>query len=75
VSDEDAPATPRAELKIINPDATPEEIAALVAVFSSLGTPARPEPKPTPAWAHHRRKMRIDFRHGRGGWRASGLPQ
>jgi hypothetical protein len=65
---------PAPSLRIINKDATDEEIAAITAVIASLGTPAPAEPKPTPAWSHNRRKMRIDFRHGRGGWRASSLP-
>ena len=62
-------------LTIINPDATEEEVAALAAVFSVLGTASTPQPKPTPAWSHNRRKLRTDFRHGPGGWRASVLPR
>ena len=62
-------------LTIINPDATEEEIAALIAVFSSLGTPSAPAPKPSPAWSANARKVRQAHRHGPGGWRASGLPR
>ncbi len=62
------------ELRIVNPDATPEEIAALVAVFSSLGAAAPAAKKPASTWAAHTRKMRTTLRRGPGAWRASGLP-
>lgn len=62
-------------LKVVNPDATPEEIAALVAVFSAMGSAAAVEEKPTSVWAAHDRKMRTSLPHGRGAWRASGLPR
>ena len=62
-------------LRVVNPDATPEEIAAIVAVFSAMGgAPAAPK-KPVPAWAANARRMRASHPHGRGGWRASGLPR
>ena len=62
-------------LRVVNPDATPEEIAALVAVFSALGSGQAPEPARTPEWRSHRRKLTPVFPHGPGGWRASGLPR
>jgi hypothetical protein len=62
------------ELRIVNPDATEEEIAALVAVFSTLNAPAAAEKKPVREWAAHTRKMRTTLRRGPGAWRASGLP-
>ena len=63
-------------LKVINPDATPEEIAALVAVFSALGSMSEDRPKrPRPAWSHPARSVRSAHRHGEGAWRASGLPR
>ena len=51
-------------LKVVNPDATPEEVAAIVAVFSALGggEPAKPEPRS--AWAHPARAHRVTHRHG-----------
>jgi len=61
-------------LRVINGDATPEEIAALVAVFASLGYAAAPAPRRTPAWQAHHRKLRVTHPHGPGGWRSSGLP-
>ena len=62
-------------LKIINPDATPEEIAALVAVFASMGSAEPPVPRRTPAWSAPHRKVRATLPHGPGGWRSSGLPR
>ena len=63
-------------LRIITPDATPEEIAALVAVFAALGssTPQAPRRR-TPAWSQPARLVRTPVAHGPGGWRASGLPR
>ena len=70
---EEQPATPL--LKVVNPDATPEEIAALVAVFSSLGGATKPPPRRTPEWQANHRKVRLTWPHGPGGWRSSGLPR
>jgi len=62
-------------LHVVQPDATPEEIAALVAVFSSLGGAEKPPPRRTPEWSAHHRKVRVTLPHGPGGWRSSGLPR
>ena len=62
-------------LRVVNPDATPEEIAALVAVFSALGSGAPAPTKPVPSWAANHSRLRASYPHGRGGWRASGLPR
>ncbi|RYC11264.1 acyl-CoA carboxylase subunit epsilon [Nocardioides zhouii] len=67
-------------LKVINADATPEEVAALVAVFSALGSSNDDAPeRPRPAWSNPARSVRhtsgAAHRHGDGGWRASGLPR
>jgi hypothetical protein len=62
-------------LRVVNSDATPEEIAALVAVFSALGGGSEDEPKPRSAWAHPRWNHRVTHRHGADGWRSSGLPR
>ncbi len=62
-------------LKIVSPDATPEEIAALVAVFASLGSGGEPPARPAPEWSAHHRKVRSTHPHGPGGWRSSGLPR
>ena len=61
-------------LEIINPDATPEEIAAVVAVFSAIQAPAETSPAVRREWAANTRKMRTTLRRGPGAWRASGLP-
>jgi Acyl-CoA carboxylase epsilon subunit len=62
------------ELTIVKRDATPEEVAAIVAVLSSLGSAPAPAPAPVSTWAAHGRKMRSTLRRGPGAWRASGLP-
>ena len=63
-------------LRIVNADATPEEVAALVAVFSALGSDGGEAPKrPRPAWSNPARGVRRPHRNGPGAWRASGLPQ
>ena len=61
-------------LRVVSPDATAEEVAALVAVFASLSAGQTAPKKPTPVWSAHRRKMRETLRRGPGAWRASGLP-
>lgn len=63
-------------LRVINQDATAEEVAALVAVLSALGSDAvEPAKKPRPAWSNPARSVRHTHRHGEGAWRASGLPR
>ena len=62
-------------LTVVNPDATPEEIAALVAVFSALGSAEAPARPPRPAWSRPARGVRRTHRAGAGGWRSSGLPR
>ena len=64
-------------LKVINADATPEEVAALVAVFSALGSAAGDDaPKrPRAPWSNPARSVRQTHRTGLGAWRASGLPR
>jgi hypothetical protein len=74
VSPKDDAADPGPLLRVVNQDATDEEIAALVAVFSSLGQAPAPR-KPTPVWAANTRTMRETLRRGPGAWRASGLPR
>ena len=63
-------------LKVVNADATPEEIAALVAVFSLLGSATgNKAPRRTPEWSQPARRVRTPVAHGPGGWRASSLPR
>ena len=61
-------------LRVVNPDATPEEIAALVAVLSSLGGQA-PAPARVSEWSRPARRHRAALAHGPGGWRSSSLPR
>jgi Acyl-CoA carboxylase epsilon subunit len=65
----------RPMLRIVTPDATPEEIAALVAVFAALGSGEEAPARQTPEWSAHHRKVRATHSHGPGGWRSSGLPR
>ncbi|WP_212721591.1 acyl-CoA carboxylase subunit epsilon [Nocardioides dongxiaopingii] len=60
--------------RIVNPDATPEEVAALVAVLSALGGGEAPAPRRRPAWGSPHRQVRRTLPHGPGGWRTSTLP-
>jgi len=62
-------------LRVVRGDATPEELAALVAVVASLGSAAEPAPRRTPEWSAHHRKTRRTLPHGPGAWRASALPR
>ena len=62
-------------LRVVRGDATPEEVAAIVAVVASLGGEKMPAPRRTPEWSAHHRKLRASHLHGPGGWRASGLPR
>jgi hypothetical protein len=71
----DAPEPQRPTLRVIKGDATPEEVAALVAVVSALGTAAAEPPRRTPEWSAHHRKVRRTLPHGPGGWRSSDLPR
>lgn len=69
-----APARPL--LRVVNGDATPEEVAAVVAVFAALGSAApAPAPRRTPEWAAPRRALRGPHHAAAGAWRASGLPR
>jgi len=76
VTSPDTPEQQAPLLRVVNADATPEEIAALVAVFSALGSAGgEPPGRPRPVWNHPARTVRQTHRHGPGAWRASGLPR
>jgi hypothetical protein len=70
---EQTPAPP--VLRVVNPDATPEEIAALVAVFSAMGQGEPAPKKPVSEWNSPYRQVRPFYSAGPGGWRSSGLPK
>ena len=74
-TDEPSAEQPPPLLRVVNADATPEEIAALVAVFSALGSGGAEAPeRPRSAWNHPARGVRRAHRAGPDAWRASGLP-
>jgi hypothetical protein len=59
-------------LRVITPDATPEEIAAVVAVFAAMGGEDTTAPeKPRSEWASPARRMRTPHTFGPGAWQAS----
>ena len=63
-------------LRVVTADATPEEVAALVAVLAALGSSGGEAPRrPRPEWSAPRRLVRSTLPHGPGGWRASTLPR
>ena len=73
LSDEQ-PDTPL--LRVITPDATPEEVAALVAVVSAMAASAAPEEQPPRSvWASPARRRRPQLFPGPGAWRTSALPR
>ncbi|MGY0540739.1 acyl-CoA carboxylase subunit epsilon [Nocardioides sp. YJ-D4] len=60
-------------LKVIDQNATPEEVAAIVAVFAALGSAGEaPKKKPRSLWATP--QLRTPIHPGPGAWRASALP-
>jgi hypothetical protein len=68
--------TEKPVLRIVSGNPTDEEIAALVAVVSSLQAPAPPDEEPTrSAWSDRRALVRQPLAHGPGAWRASGFPR
>lgn len=65
----------RRPLKLVRGDATPEEVAALLAVLSAAsGGVEAPAPRHTSQWASPERAVRRPLTPGRGAWRASAWP-
>ncbi|MFI7127434.1 acyl-CoA carboxylase subunit epsilon [Nonomuraea sp. NPDC050153] len=66
------------DLRIVRGDATPEEIAALVAVLAARqGSDAEPEAPSRPrrqTWRNPGRAMRKPVVPGKSAWRMSALP-
>lgn len=74
----DAPAAadaPAGQAIEIIGDATPEQVAALLAVLSGIGGGEEPAPASTSRWASRERLVRREVHPGPGGWRASALPR
>jgi Acyl-CoA carboxylase epsilon subunit len=72
-----AQADRRPVLRVVRGDATPEEIAAVVAVLLSraaaLPDSAAPR-RPASAWADRSRQLRRPLHPGPDAWRRSALP-
>ncbi|GAC1381292.1 MAG: hypothetical protein NVSMB48_08990 [Marmoricola sp.] len=62
-------------LRVLTPNTTAEEVAAIVAVLASLGGSAQAPRKPRSAWASPARQVRGSMAPGASGWRLSGLPR
>jgi Acyl-CoA carboxylase epsilon subunit len=67
----------RPPLRLVRGDASPEEVAALLAVLSaaSAGDDAGPAPRHTSQWSSPARAVRRPLTPGPGAWRASAWPQ
>ena len=66
----------RPHLRIVKGNPSDEELAALVAVVTTLGSAGGEEnPRQRSAWSDRRVTVREPFAHGPGAWRASGLPR
>jgi Acyl-CoA carboxylase epsilon subunit len=67
---------PSPVLRVIRGDATPEEIAAVVAVLLARPALAEPRPRRAPsAWADRSRLVRRPLFPGPDAWRRSALPR
>ena len=59
-------------------EASPEEIAAVIAILATAGgnddEDLGPADRTTSQWSTHRRVLHTMRPHGPGGWRASGFP-
>ena len=63
-----------APLCVVRGNASPEEIAALVAVLAIAGGDDSPSGRRASQWSTHRRVFQATYLHGPGGWRASAFP-
>ena len=66
----------RPQLRIVRGNPSDEEIGALVAVLSALGTAEAPaQPPRRSAWSERRALVREPLAHGPGAWQASTFPR
>ncbi len=62
------------QLRIINADATDEEVAAIVAALAAVGAPMTRTRRGS-EWAAPDRAVRVRYSHGAGGWLSSSRPR
>ena len=72
-------------VRLVRGHASPEELAALIAIFATAGGDGDPDPTdrhpptsgryPQLQWNSPRRMVRMTYPHGPGGWRASASPR
>ena len=72
-------------VRLVRGHASPEELAALIAIFATAGGDGDPDPTdrhlpasgrpPRSPWSSPRRLVRMTHPHGPGGWRASAFPR
>ncbi|WP_219465639.1 acyl-CoA carboxylase subunit epsilon [Nonomuraea rhizosphaerae] len=63
-----------AHLRIVRGDATPEELAALVAVLATRRAAPEPPARRPQTWRNPARTMRKPLAPGKSAWRMSALP-
>ena len=77
--DASADETARPPLRLVRGQATPEEVAALLAVLSAAAASQDPDPdsapRPESGWASRQHAVRRPLTPGPGAWRASALPR
>jgi hypothetical protein len=62
-------------LRLVRGDATPEEVAAVMAVLTAVSAPAaEPAARHTSRWASREQALRRPLSPGPGAWRASAWP-
>jgi hypothetical protein len=68
---------PEPPLFLVRGDATPQEVAALVAVLqaAAAAAPAADDRPARSEWSAPRRAVQRPPQHGPGAWRASALPR
>jgi Acyl-CoA carboxylase epsilon subunit len=76
-ADRDSDPEQRPHLRVVKGDASPEEVAAVVAVLHVIGAAiaAPASSAPRSEWSAQHRKTRATFPAGPGGWRSSSLPR
>ena len=72
--DETAPSGP-SPLRLVRGDATPEEVAAIMAVLTAPQAPAAPTFSRASEWPGSTRRLRRPNHPGPAAWRASALPE